>query len=80
MSAGGGGGGRGKTTVTYEWACSGEVDSTSVLAAVEAGPAAPVRAVRAASTAAVRTGGGLVVARKQARPKPRTEFHDGVSS
>jgi hypothetical protein len=38
----------------------------------------PVRAPRAALTAAPRTAG--VMARKQARPKPRTEFHDGISS
>ena len=40
----------------------------------------PVPAARAAPTAAPRTAVGLAMARKQARPKPRTEFHDGVSS
>jgi four helix bundle protein len=46
----------------------------SVLAAVEAKPAAPVLASLAASTAAPRTAGGLVMARKQARAKDERSF------
>jgi four helix bundle protein len=58
-------------------ACSGDVDFISLLAAVEAKPAPqtpPVLAALAASTAAPRTADGLAMARKQARPKWRTEF------
>jgi hypothetical protein len=53
--------------------------SISVLAAVEAKPAAPVLAALAASTASARTAGGLVMARKPARPNHQ-EFHDAVPS
>ena len=53
----------------YGLACSGWVHFISVLAAVEAKPAAPVLASLAASTAAPRTAVGLAMARKPARPK-----------
>ncbi len=57
-----------QATNTVGLACSGEFQGTSVLAAVEAKPAAPVLASLAASTASARTADELVMARKPERP------------
>ncbi len=61
-------------------ACSGEGEFTSVLGAVEAGAGCAGDRCAVSLDRSSAHCWGLFMPRKRARPKPRTEFDDGVSS